>query len=136
MAGQSAACQTTAATQPNQSVNGGSGAGATGTTIYNICPSGWRLPTGDTVGELTLLNNTLNGGSTSSPSGLFANGLYMYAGLLYSGLFFNQGSYGYYWSSTVSTTTLAFRLYFSSSNVAPATTTDKGGGNSVRCVAP
>ncbi|MCL2038672.1 hypothetical protein FWG86_02110 [Candidatus Saccharibacteria bacterium] len=123
MGNQSAACQTGAATQPD--------------TTINVCPSGWRLPTGQaTTGEFTLLNNTLNSGSTSSPTGLFTNGLYMYAGAFNYGSFGNQGSYGYYWSSTVSSTTTAFSLYFSSSSVSPAATVNKGAGFSVRCVAP
>ena len=137
MGNQSAACQTGAATQPNQSVNGGTGAGATGTTIYNVCPSGRRLPTGEaTTGEFTLLNNTLNSGSTSSPTGLFTNGLYMYAGYFANGSFIYQGSDGGYWSSTVVSAASAFRLAFFSSNVYPANSSNKGYGLSVRCVAP
>ncbi|MCL2038412.1 hypothetical protein FWG86_00705, partial [Candidatus Saccharibacteria bacterium] len=87
MAGQSAACQTTAATQPDPDVS--------------ICPAGWRLPTGAaTTGEFTLLNNTINGGATNNPNsnppgvGLFAQGLYLYAGYFSIGSFTNQGSSG------------------------------------------
>jgi len=123
MAGQSAACQTTTATQPDPSVS--------------ICPAGWRLPTGQaTTGEFTLLNNTLNSGSTSSPSGLFTNGLYMYAGAFVDGSFNNQGSNSGYWASTVDGVNTAFRLYFTSADVNPARSANKGYGTAVRCVAP
>jgi len=129
MAGQPEACQITAATQPDPNIS--------------ICPSGWRLPTGTaTTGEFTLLNNTINGGATNNPNsnppgvGLFAQGLYLYAGYFNNGSFYNQGSNGLYWSSTVNSATDAFRLTFSSSNVNPAFAGSKGAGFSVRCVAP
>jgi len=123
MAGQPAACQITAATQPDPDVS--------------ICPAGWRLPTGQaTTGEFTLLNNTINGGSTTSPTGLLTQGLYLYAGYFGSGSFSSQGSDGNYWSSTVSSASNAFRLYFVSSSVNPANSGSKGLGTSVRCVAP
>jgi uncharacterized protein (TIGR02145 family) len=132
MNSQSAACQGAAATQPNQSVNGG-----TGSTLYNICPAGWRLPTGEaTTGEFTTLNTAINSGSTSSPSGLFTNGLYMYSGYWYNGSFASQGSSGYYWSSTVNLTASARSLYFSSASVSPANVNSKRYGFAVRCVAP
>ncbi|MCL2038739.1 hypothetical protein FWG86_02475 [Candidatus Saccharibacteria bacterium] len=133
---QAAACQSSTATQPNQSVNGGTGAGATGSTLYNICPSGWRLPTGNTGGEFTLLNNAINSGSLTTPAGLLANGLYMYAGYFADGAFSNQGSFGYSWSSTVDSATNAFRLYFGSTFVDPAYAVSKGRGVPLRCVAP
>ncbi|MCL2038575.1 hypothetical protein FWG86_01570 [Candidatus Saccharibacteria bacterium] len=123
MGGQASACQTSTATQPD--------------TTINVCPSGWRLPTGNsTTGEFTLLNNTINSGSTSSPTGLLTNGLYMYAGFFNSGSFLTQGSIGYYWSSTVGIASNALSLYYLSSNVYPAYTSNKGRGYSVRCVAP
>jgi len=133
MAGQSAACQITAATQPNQSVNPGDG------TMYNICPAGWRLPTGEAAtGEFTLLNNAINSGSASSPSGLFTNGLYMYSGIFAIGSFNAQGLIGYHWSSTLSAggAGASNNLLLSSSYVHPALANDKGPGGSIRCVAP
>ncbi|MCL2038626.1 hypothetical protein FWG86_01855, partial [Candidatus Saccharibacteria bacterium] len=121
MGGQASACQTSTATQPD--------------TTINVCPSGWRLPTGAaTTGEFTLLNNSINGGSTTSPAGLFAQGLYLYAGGFSGGAFYNQGSRGNYWSSTVDSADTAFRLLFNSSEVYTATAGNKSYGYSVRCV--
>jgi uncharacterized protein (TIGR02145 family) len=134
--GQPAACQATAATQPNQSVNGG-----TPDTLHNICPLGWRLPTGQAdTGEFVLLNNTINSGIISSAAGLLINGLFTHGGMFSNGAFTDIGIAGRYWSSTANTATNARRLIFNS----PTTSTvvgltsnaSKGLGLSVRCVAP
>jgi uncharacterized protein (TIGR02145 family) len=120
------ACQTISAAQPNQNVNGFAG------TIINICPRGWRLPTSD---EFVALNNAVNGGSTTSPSGLLTNSLFMYSGNFYSASFFETGTVGFYWSSTVATASDARGLYFDSGGVVPANSNNKGSGLAVRCVA-
>jgi uncharacterized protein (TIGR02145 family) len=127
--GQSAACQGSAATQPNQSVNGG-----TSSTQYNICPANWRLPTGNN-GEMLAMANA-NGWTSGAPTPLFTNGLYMFSGLWGNGSFYFQGSDGSYWSSTVGSATSAYTLNFLSSNVYPANYSNKQGGSAVRCVAP
>jgi len=119
MGNQPAACQTSEATQPDQSVN--------------ICPAGWRLPTGGVGGEFTLLNNAINGGSTTSASGLLTGSLFMNAGFFDNGAFSFQGGYGAYWSSTVISASNASRLLFGGSNN-PNGTGGKGSGSSVRCV--
>ena len=101
----------------------------------NICPAGWRLPTGEeTTGEFTALNNAINGGLTGTDAGLLANGLFQRSGRWYNG-FGNQGSYGSYWSSSQNSSIGARGLYFASANVYPAGINDKGGGFTVRCVA-
>jgi len=132
MNGQPEACQTTAATQPNQNVNG-----STPTTLYNICPKGWRLPTGEpATSEFTLLNNAINGGLTNSSAGLLTASSLMFSGFFSNGSFVDIGSGGYYWSSTVSTATGTRILLYYGSIVFPATFLDKGLGFAVRCVAP
>ena len=102
----------------------------------NICPAGWRLPTGEpTTGEFTALNSVINAGSTSSPTGLQTNGLFQRSGYWYNS-FFNQGSYGYYWSSSQYSRVNAHSLYFSSTSVYPASNYDnKYYGFAVRCIA-
>ncbi|MCL2038679.1 hypothetical protein FWG86_02145 [Candidatus Saccharibacteria bacterium] len=121
MGGQPDACQIDDALQPDPNIS--------------ICPAGWRLPTGEAItGEFTLLNDTINGGITSNTLGLFTNGLYMYAGGFTSSTLFNQGSNGNYWSSTISTSTTVFALYFVSFNVVPSISLTKDSGYSVRCV--
>ena len=102
----------------------------------NICPAGWRLPTGEpTTGEFTALNTAINGGLTDRDAGLRTNGLFQRSGD-WNGGFLGQGSGGLYWSSSQYSSTLARYLLFDSTTVYPANL--YGGKNSgfpVRCVA-
>ncbi|MFV0485518.1 MAG: IPT/TIG domain-containing protein [Candidatus Saccharimonadales bacterium] len=50
------ACTSSTTPTPNQSIS--------------ICPSGWRLPTAGSGGEYQALNNAINSGSSTSPTGL------------------------------------------------------------------
>ena len=101
----------------------------------NICPAGWRLPTGEpTTGEFTALNTAINAGRTNTDEGLRTNGLFQRSGYWY-GSFLNQGSYGIYWSSTQRTATSAYLLYFGSGYVNPADNSGKSYARAVRCVA-
>ena len=93
---------------------------------YDICPSGWRLPTS---AELTTLKNSYSTGTalTGSPF------LGVYAGVYYNSQFYDGGSYGYYWSSTANNSNNAYYLYFNSSS-ADVRNDYKNKGYSVRCV--
>ena len=104
-------------------------------TDISICPAGWRLPTGGSSGELKALNDAINSGSTSSPSGLLTTWLAQYGGNRGSSSFSSQGTYGLYWSASQGSSSYAYYLYFSSSYVYPALNNSKGSGQSVRCVA-
>jgi uncharacterized protein (TIGR02145 family) len=103
-------------------------------TSISICPSGWRLPTGNTGGEFQALNTAINSGSTASDSGLRSTWLGMYSGLWYDS-FYTQGSDGYYWSSTQDSATGAYNLAFGSSYVLLSDYSNKQVGFAVRCVA-
>ena len=101
----------------------------------NICPAGWRLPTGEpTTGEFTALNTAINGALTNTDAGLRTNGLLQRSGYWNNG-FSNQGNNGYYWSSSQYSSGSAHNLYFSSTLVYPAYIFTKGYGFAVRCVA-
>ena len=100
----------------------------------NICPAGWRLPTGGSGGELEGLNTAINGGLTNTDAGLRTNGLFQRSGYWYNG-FNNQGSYGYYWSISQYSSTSARSLYLGSTLVYPAYYSYKYNGFSVRCIA-
>ena len=99
----------------------------------NICPDGWRLPTGGSGGEFTALNNAINSGSTSSDAGLLSNGLSQRSGF-WGGAFSEQTGRGLYWSSTTSVASDSYRFNFYSTYVGPA-----GSGKyysfAIRCVA-
>jgi uncharacterized protein (TIGR02145 family)/prepilin-type N-terminal cleavage/methylation domain-containing protein len=100
----------------------------------SVCPSGWRLPTGN-GGEYTGLNTALNGGSTSDDSGLRNAWLGQWSGYWSGGSFGAQGSAGSYWSSSLSADAFGYRLYLSSSLVGPAYSVNKTTGIAVRCIA-
>ena len=47
----------------------------------NICPSGWRLPTGSSGGDFQILNTNINDGRTNTDAGLLSKGLFNIAGI-------------------------------------------------------
>ena len=126
----------------------------------SICPAGWQLPTdgnSDTDKSWAkLLKNTTNGyglfttdgtqsastnpfGDATSPSLkmhqaplsiIFSGNYYWVSGNLGS-----RGSYGFYWSSTPSSSVYARSLGFSSTSVGPQYNGNKPYGFTVRCVA-
>ncbi|MBM6937366.1 InlB B-repeat-containing protein [Pseudoflavonifractor phocaeensis] len=122
----------------------------------SICPTGWRLPsamsdgstatgngTSYTAADFAVLNASMNAGSLTSGSTSNYLAGWLFAGTwsgVFSGhwstSFVNQGSYGYYWSSTVYNSTSARSLYFNSSNVTPGDPNerDRYRGLAVRCV--
>ena len=103
---------------------------SSGNTSVSICPKGWRLPTGGDSGEFKALNNRY-----SSYSNLIANIDFTLSGNVNSGSRRDQGSYGYYWSSTVVSGGYPYYLYLNTSNVYPANYINKSLGFSVRCIA-
>jgi uncharacterized protein (TIGR02145 family) len=121
MGGQSTAC-TASGTMPTA-------------TSGDICPKGWHMPTGNSTGELAVLNGYMNGGTTANTGNYYQNWLAgsngpfrgVFAGHFYSGLS-NQGSNGGVWSSSFypSSSNYAFDAYFNSSYVYP------GNGNGYR----
>ena len=101
----------------------------------NICPAGWRLPTGGSGEEFQVMNNTVYAGKTDSDSSIIgAPGLFQRSGYWLSG-FSGQGSYGNYWSSTQNSATSARNLSFYSTNVGPAIVYNKYNARAVRCIA-
>ncbi len=97
---------------------------------YDLCPAGWRMPTGDSSGEYQALytayssnvTNFLNALSTPL-SGRFNIGSANY-----------QGSYGYFWTSTYYDGNYMYFLNVNSSNVYPASINNRNYGYSLRCL--
>lgn len=92
----------------------------------DICPIGWRLPTGYSTnqdrGEINVLNNIINNGSTAVSNGLRsfpAN--FLFSGDIEGSSVSYRRTYGYYWTSTVEDSRFSAKvLSFSSGIVHPA----------------
>jgi uncharacterized protein (TIGR02145 family) len=94
------------------------------------------LPAGN-GGEFGALNTAINGGSTTTDAGLIGTPWLAQRGGTWSSGFYDQGSLGFYWSSTQDSSTTAYNLYFFSTSVNPANNdfSGKSRGFAVRCVA-
>ena len=103
----------------------------------DICPAGWRLPTGGENGEFVNLNNLANGGSTTSDSGLvkFPDN-FIYSGDYNYNTPGGRNSYGRYWSATPDGNLNAYRLGIVSGNPTPAGSFKKWDAFAVRCIYP
>ncbi len=98
---------------------------------YDICPKGWRMPTGGSSGEYNTLYTAYGSDASSFRSALSTP----LSGGFYDGSAFNQGSLGLFWSSTRYGNTYMCNLYVNSSNVLPTNVNNRYNGISMRCVA-
>ena len=120
--------------------NGTSQGTSSGNVTEDICPAGWRMPTVNTSGEFSALANAIYG-STSSTSDAIAYANYRSAlhlplsGNFLSGSASNQGSSGYWWSSTRGNNDVMPNLGVNTSTINPANTSSRLVGSSLRCVA-
>jgi len=101
----------------------------------DICPRGWRIPTGGDNGEyetLYIANNLSSGTNDSN----FKNSLRTpYSGRYSSNTTINQGTVGYYWASNNTTSTYMGALSVYSSDVTtPKNSDNRSYGQSVRCI--
>ena len=131
------------ASNNSQGISADNIAGENREATNSVCPKGWRLPqirnyvsynTGDN--DFANLNFYYNGAKTNTGAGLMAAPLYfMRSGDVYGTSISSFGNYGFYWSSTVGSTTTAYRLVFYSGYVSPASSSNRYVGFSVRCIA-
>lgn len=84
----------------------------------DICPKGWRLPTGSEQSGITSY------ASAFSP---------VYSGNYNGGSLHNTGSFGYWWSATANSSSDQYLLYYGSSSL-HTDFTNKYRGLSVRCI--
>ena len=110
-----------------------SGSG-TGNATEDICPAGWRLPTGNSSGEFNALYSQYSSGSPSQIAA-FQTALHTpLSGRFYSGKAYYQGYYGYFWSSTFGNGDSMYRLNVDSSFVNPFGSDRRDYSYSVRCI--
>ncbi len=101
-----------------------------GNASEDICPKGWRMPTGGSSGEYQALYTAY-----SSDKANFVNALKTpLSGTFNNGSAHYQGSDGYFWSSTYRSAANMHLLYVSSSYISPQDNGSRLSGSSVRCL--
>jgi len=104
------------------------------TNVQGLCPEGWRLPSSNTSGDFGALHSLVGSPATGfwqSPG----NWKGVYGGYCVgSGAIDRQGTYGYWWSTTLSTVTRSYLMYFINNNAVMTYTWYKNGGFSIRCL--
>ena len=110
-----------------------SGESSDGTVSGDICPAGWRLPTGNN-GEFVTLNTAISGTTNRDGKLRTFSGNFIrsgdYSGTTSSG----RGTYGRFWSATASEKSKAYRFGYDASTVTPNNTWNKWAAFAVRCI--
>ena len=101
---------------------------------YDICPKGWRLPTGGDSGEFKALYDNYNTSYKMRASVSSGGAAFALAGNFGSTSPGSQGSGGYYLSSARYNNTRTYTLSLTFSTVDSAFDSDRAGGYSVRCI--
>ena len=110
--------------------NGTSAGTSSGNAAEDICPKGWRMPTGNSGEYQTLYSNSSYNTYTNYRSALRLP----LSGYFNNGSARNQGSNGYWWSSTRSNNGSMYGLTAITSGIYPADIDYRNVGFSVRCV--
>ncbi|MBQ3348742.1 hypothetical protein IJG90_04530, partial [Candidatus Saccharibacteria bacterium] len=100
----------------------------------DICPAGWRMPTGDSTGEWGALDSLINNNTASNSASIQARLSLPLSGYFYDGSAHGQGSDGYWWSSTRGR---GGNMYYFYAYAADTGATDYGSrslGCSLRCL--
>lgn len=110
---------------------------SSGNVAGDICPSGWRLPTGGGSGEYVSLTNAVGGANNMEKNNnllAFPNN-FIYSGDYNYNTSGGRGTYGRYWSATPNGKAKAFRLGVASTNwVTPDGSWNKWDAFAVRCM--
>ena len=101
-----------------------------GDAQYDVCPKGWRMPTGGSSGEYQALYTAYSSNDSNFRVALSTplSGYYNNSSVS------SRGSYGHFWSSTRYSGNRMHRLRVSSSSVDPADSNTRSFGYSVRCI--
>ena len=111
-----------------------SGSSNSSNATYDICPAGWRLPTGGSSGEFQALYTEYN--TNALMRAPIANGgaAFALAGYFRSNTPTGQGSIGYYWSSARYNNAGMHTLNLDTSSVDPAYSSGNLNGLAIRCI--
>ena len=107
---------------------------------YDICPAGWRLPTGDQAGEYPALYAKYNSlslmrASVADSGAAFAlPGIFYYYGSGGSGSINSQDYLGFYWSSTAIGPGGRYVLMIQGNSISAASGYGNSSGASMRCI--
>ncbi len=112
-------------------INGSSNAN---NATYDICPAGWRLPTGGNASELYAINTYYSENSAIRAPMSIGGAAFALAGYFNGSTINSNTGYGYYWSSTRSSNTNMRYLYIWASNSNASSTVNRRTGASIRCV--
>ena len=111
--------------------NGTSAGTSTGNATEDICPKGWRMPTGASAGEY----NTLYTNPSYNTYANYRTALHLpLSGYFNRDSALNQATYGSWWSSTRGSNYNMFYVEVSTSDIYPTTSNDRRIGLSVRCL--
>lgn len=103
---------------------------------YDICPSGWRMPTSTSSGEYQALWAAYPTVDSVSQINRFRTALLApLSGYYNNGSAYYQGSYGFFWSSTRFNGDYMYSLVVYSSGAGPSGSLNRYTGYSVRCIA-
>ena len=112
------------------------GSSVTANSKIDICPAGWRLPTGGGYGEYDILTKNTAFDTVAELRSPYANGGFglAFAGYVGTGTHVYLNQIGTYWTSTRSTNTNMYYMSVNSSMINPAYSVNRGYMQSVRCV--
>ena len=111
-----------------------SGSSNSSNAQFDICPAGWRLPTGNTSGELGVLY-TKYGSEELFRASFADNGAqFAFAGNFDSGVPRYQGDNSYYWSSSRDSSTNMTNLFMVNSYGSASFSSDRRYGYAIRCL--
>ena len=100
----------------------------------DICPAGWRIPTGGGTSGIIGDYQALYNAYTSDAATNFRNELSTsISGYYYSGSARSLDSYGHFWSTARYSNNYMYDLSVSTSSVTPSNTSYRYYGNSIRC---
>ena len=114
----------------------------TGNASYDICPKGWRLPTGGSNANTSEFRSLANNLGNVTSGNLTGNAYTNFKAAFHAGLsgYFDNGSVQAqasivsFWSSTHSSGSSMYDFYLSTTTVYPQNITNRSYGYSVRCV--